>query len=118
LATLPIRTLPVTFERRWEVNPVHDSYYPEANTKRGCLQEGLFVGYRGYEHSGTKPLFPFGFGLSYTSFKYANLSIKPVSKGMDGYWWQGAHKEPRVEIVSVLTSTNLIQANWVRSMQS
>jgi len=77
----PSGRLPVTFERRWEDNPVHDSYYPEANTKRVVYKEGLFVGYRGYEHSGTKPLFPFGFGLSYTSFKYGNLSIKSLSNG-------------------------------------
>jgi beta-glucosidase len=77
----PSGRLPITFERRWEDNPVHDSYYPEANTKRVVYKEGVFVGYRGYEHSGTKPLFPFGFGLSYTSFKYGNLSIKPLPNG-------------------------------------
>jgi beta-glucosidase len=77
----PSGRLPVTFEHRWEDNPVHDSYYPDANSKRVVYKEGLFVGYRGYEHAGTKPLFPFGFGLSYTTFKYGNLSIKPVSNG-------------------------------------
>ena len=43
----------------------------------------MFVGYRGYEHAGAKPLFPFGFGLSYSSFKYGNLTIKadPGSAG-------------------------------------
>ena len=75
----PSGRLPVTFERRWEDNPVHDSYYPEANTKRVVYKEGVFVGYRGYEKAGTKPLFPFGSGLSYTTFKYSNLSIKPVA---------------------------------------
>jgi beta-glucosidase len=75
----PSGRLPVTFERRWEDNPTHDSYYPDGNTKRVVYKEGIFVGYRGYEHAGTKPLFPFGFGLSYSSFKYSNLSIKPVS---------------------------------------
>jgi beta-glucosidase len=80
----PSGRLPVTFERRWEDNPVHDSYYPEAGTKRVVYKEGVFVGYRGYEHNNTKPLFPFGFGLSYTTFTYTNLSIKPVSKGDSG----------------------------------
>ena len=76
----PSGRLPVTFERRWEDNPVHDSYYPQAGTKRVVYKEGVFVGYRGYEHNRTKPLFPFGFGLSYTTFEYSNLSIKPVSQ--------------------------------------
>ena len=74
----PSGRLPATFERRWEDNPVHDSYYPAAGSNRVVYKEGVFVGYRGYEHNGTKPLFPFGYGLSYTSFKYGNLAIKPV----------------------------------------
>jgi beta-glucosidase len=80
----PSGRLPVTFERRWEDNPVHDSYYPEADTKRVVYKEGVFVGYRGYERNGTKPLFPFGFGFSYTTFSYSNLSIKPVSNSESG----------------------------------
>lgn len=72
----PSGRLPVTFERRWEDNPVHDSYYPDAGTNRVTYREGLFVGYRGFDRSGTRPLFPFGHGLSYTTFAYANLSIK------------------------------------------
>ena len=78
----PSGHLPVSFERRWEDNPVHDSYYPEPGTRRVIYKEGVFVGYRGYEHNGTKPLFPFGFGLSYTSFAYSNLSIKPLPGGL------------------------------------
>jgi beta-glucosidase len=74
----PSGRLPATFERRWEDNPVHDSYYPAAGSNRVVYKEGVFVGYRGYEHNGTKPLFPFGYGLSYTSFQYGNLSIKPA----------------------------------------
>jgi len=80
----PSGRLPVTFERRWEDNPVHDSYYPEAGTKRVVYKEGVFVGYRGYEHNHTKPLFPFGFGLSYTTFSYTNLSIKQLSNTASG----------------------------------
>jgi beta-glucosidase len=73
----PSGKLPLTFERRWEDNPVHDSYYPNAGDKKVRYKEGVFVGYRGYEKPGTKPLFPFGFGLSYTTFTYKNLSISP-----------------------------------------
>jgi beta-glucosidase len=74
----PSGRLPATFERRWEDNPVHDSYYPPDGTTKVVYKEGLFVGYRGYEKNGTKPLFPFGYGLSYTTFKYGNLAIKPT----------------------------------------
>jgi beta-glucosidase len=75
----PSGRLPVTFERRWEDNPVHDSYYPAPGTKRVVYREGVFMGYRGYEKNGKKPLFPFGYGLSYTKFKYGNLSIQPLN---------------------------------------
>jgi beta-glucosidase len=72
-AVNPSGHLPATFERRWEDNPTHDNYYPEKGTNRVVYKEGIFVGYRGYEHNGTRPLFPFGYGLSYTTFKYSNL---------------------------------------------
>ena len=78
----PSGRLPATFERRWEDNPVHDTYYPSAGTNAVVYKEGLFVGYRGYEKNGTKPLFPFGYGLSYTTFKYANLVVKPADAGI------------------------------------
>ncbi len=74
-AVNPSGRLPVTFERREQDNPTHDSYYPGADGKRVVYKEGVFVGYRGYEHNRTKPLFPFGHGLSYTSFAYRNLKV-------------------------------------------
>ncbi|HAF24386.1 MAG TPA: glycoside hydrolase [Blastocatellia bacterium] len=85
----PSGHLPVTFERRWEDNPVSDSYYPAAGTNKVVYKEGVFVGYRGYEKNGTKPQFPFGYGLSYTSFTYGNLSItQGITKGGGpGIWW-------------------------------
>ena len=40
-------------------------------------KEGIFVGYRWYEHKKIEPLYPFGYGLSYTTFNYADLKVSP-----------------------------------------
>jgi beta-glucosidase len=40
-------------------------------------KDDLFLGYRGYEKKGIKPLYPFGYGLSYTTFGYSNISVTP-----------------------------------------
>src|SRR6185369_9905292 len=79
----PSGHLPVTFEKRWEDNPVHDSYYPAPGTKKIEYKEGIFVGYRGYEHNKVQPQFPFGFGLSYTSFKYSKLQASLTQVSFD-----------------------------------
>ena len=74
----PSGRLPISIERRWQDNPVHDSYYPKNGEKKVEYTEGLFVGYRHFDKSGIKPLFPFGYGLSYTSFAYKNLTVSPA----------------------------------------
>lgn len=79
----PSGKLPASFERRWEDNPVFHSYYPAKGESRVQYSEGVFVGYRHYDRSETKPLFPFGFGLSYTSFAYSGLSVTPASGNLD-----------------------------------
>jgi beta-glucosidase len=75
--------LSVSFEKRWEDNPVHDSYYPTDNSSVVHYRAGVFVGYRGYQMKGVAARFPFGFGLSYTSFLYSNLKIEPTTDGYD-----------------------------------
>jgi beta-glucosidase len=75
----PSGRLPISIERRWEDNAVHDSYYPKDGEKKVEYSEGVFVGYRHFDKSGIKPLFPFGYGLSYTTFAYKNLTVSPAS---------------------------------------
>ncbi len=90
----PSGKLPVSFERRREDSATFNSYYDpklgaylSADTRepRGVVHghiaysEGIFLGYRHFDKSGIKPLFPFGYGLSYTTFKYGNLKVTPAS---------------------------------------
>ena len=79
----PSGKLPVSFERRWEDNPTFHSYYPEKGSNRVPYSEGIFVGYRHYDRSETKPLFPFGYGLSYTTFAYSKLLVTPQTGNLN-----------------------------------
>jgi len=74
----PSGRLPISWERRLSDNPSAAFYYTEPGTNRVTYGDDIFVGYRGYEHNHVKPLFPFGFGLSYTDFAYTDLSVKPA----------------------------------------
>lgn len=67
----PSAKLPVTFPRRYEDNPTYLHYPGGSHVHYG---EGLFVGYRHYDAAGVEPLFPFGHGLSYTSFALSDLA--------------------------------------------
>jgi beta-glucosidase len=77
----PSGRLPISWERNLKDNPSIAYYYPTPGTLTIPYKDDVFVGYRGYEHNGVKPLFPFGFGLSYTSFKYSGLDIHPAGGG-------------------------------------
>lgn len=57
---------------------------PKANPyMRIQYNEGVFVGYRGFDKNKVTPLYPFGYGLSYTSFDYSNLTVTPVEGGYE-----------------------------------
>lgn len=69
----PSGKLPTTFPKRLKDNPASINYPGENG--QVLYGEGLFVGYRYYDAKDVEPLFPFGFGLSYTSFEYSNLKF-------------------------------------------
>ena len=94
----PSGRLPISWDRRWEDNHAHDSYYPVDGRNRVPYKEGIFTGYRGYESSSRKPLFPFGYGLSYTTFAYKNLAAHPLATS-------GPGSQLRYEVSFDLTNT-------------
>ncbi len=68
------RKLPASFERNWG-DSTADANYPGADGKV-FYKEGIFLGYRQFDSSAVKSLFPFGFGLSYTTFAYDALHVE------------------------------------------
>ena len=75
----PSGKLPITFERCLRDNPCYASYYDERGQKHVRYAEGVFMGYRGYGRGSPEPLFPFGHGLSYTTFRYDHLEVQTVN---------------------------------------
>lgn len=69
----PSGRLPATFEKRLEDTPAYGNY-PGADDKV-YYKEGMLVGYRWYDAKGIEPRFPFGYGLSYTTFQLSDLKV-------------------------------------------
>ena len=76
---LPI-TLPVNYR---DTAPIALNDY---NATETLYKEGVFIGYRWFEKQNIKPLFSFGYGLSYTNFTYSDIAISPnkTSLNLDG----------------------------------
>jgi len=84
----PAGRLPVTWGARLTDYPATDRRYPERSWKgvdgRTTYSEGVDVGYRWFEKEHIQPLFPFGYGLSYTTFAYSGLkTAKAADGGLD-----------------------------------
>ncbi|MEO7413328.1 MAG: glycoside hydrolase family 3 C-terminal domain-containing protein [Opitutaceae bacterium] len=96
--TNPSGKLPITIERRFEDSPGY-GYIPKGEelyvswdadndmshpVTDVAYHEGIFVGYRWYEHKKIAPLYAFGHGLSYTTFAYSDLRVTPAVAPLDG----------------------------------
>lgn len=77
----PSGKLPISIERNIEDNPLYADFPHFDNTRTlkeiSYKNDLTMLGYRGYDKTGTKPLFAFGHGLSYTQFTYNNISVTP-----------------------------------------
>jgi beta-glucosidase len=82
----PAGRLPETFPRSESQLPTRTAaQYPGITARNGVphakYSEGVFVGYRYFQAARETPLFPFGFGLSYTSFRFSGLHLKRLKAG-------------------------------------
>jgi beta-glucosidase len=77
----PSGHLPISWEEKTTDNPSFAHYYPDPGTNKIVYREGIFMGYRGYEHNHVEPQYPFGFGLSYTAFSFSKLKAAPADDG-------------------------------------
>lgn len=69
----PSGKLPLTWPKKYEDCPAYKNFPGE--NKEVWYGEGIYVGYRWYDARQIEPLYPFGYGLSYTSFLISNLQI-------------------------------------------
>ena len=69
----PSGKLPFTFPVKLEDSPAHYGGKEFPNPGKNFYEEGIFVGYRWFEHKGIKPRFAFGHGLSYTTFELGDV---------------------------------------------
>jgi beta-glucosidase len=81
----PSGKLPYTFPKKLSDSPIHSKkQYPGVKGQGGythsVYSEKLLVGYRWYDAKHITPLFPFGFGLSYTTFSYSHLRVHGTTK--------------------------------------
>ncbi len=77
----PSGRLPMTFPVKWSDCSAYSSYKHQDSVS--VYSDGLFVGYRWFDKHDIKPLFPFGYGLSYTKFNYTGLRITSLGNEYD-----------------------------------
>lgn len=100
----PSGKLPLTIDKDVADNiaaenfPMPINHHEVTGTYELGYDEGPYFGYRGYDRIGVEPSYPFGFGLSYTTFKYGNLSVS------DGY----VDGQPSVDVAFDVTNTGKV----------
>lgn len=115
-AVSPSGKLPFTFWGSESKNPAAKYYHASTPAvKKGSknrdpypyteYREGIFVGYRGVERFGVEPAYPFGFGLSYSSFEYSDASMEVLPEGYSvKFTVKNTGKQQASEIAQVYVS--------------
>lgn len=80
----PSGKLPFTFPAALADSPAHYDGKAFPCDGKNFYDEGIYVGYRWFEHKDIEPLFAFGHGLSYTTFEYSDARISKSSMGRGG----------------------------------
>jgi beta-glucosidase len=75
----PSGKLPFSWEKRWEDCAAYGDYPTASPPQANTYKEGVFLGYRWFDAKGIEPLFPFGAGLSYTTFRFSDLKIDSLN---------------------------------------
>jgi beta-glucosidase len=98
----PSGHLPVTFPASASQTPVSTpQQFPGVNGQVD-YSEGIDVGYRWYDQNDVTPLFPFGYGLSYTTFSYSDLRVTPLTRTAVG------QDQPAATVTATVTNTGKV----------
>jgi beta-glucosidase len=96
-SAFPGGKLPMTFPKALSDTPAFDSFPGDLKANFVEYKEGIYIGYRHYDRKPDGVLFPFGFGLSYTTFDINNVSISAKSLG----------KDQSIEVTALITNTGV-----------
>jgi beta-glucosidase len=107
----PSAKLPVTFPKSWKDSPAY-GHYPGTNLHVDYA-EGIYVGYRWFDTRHVEPLFPFGYGLSYTKFAYSDLDVTPAKVTPD----EPVHVSLRVRNTGPRAGTEIVEL-YVHDVES
>lgn len=101
-AANPSGKLPITFPARLQDVPANTpEQYPGVDGV-ARYSEGIFVGYRHYDEKKIVPLFPFGHGLSYTTFAYGGLRVSPENAAISG------NRQPKISVELEIRNTGRV----------
>ena len=103
----PSGKLPVSLPKRFEDSPAYGNY--PGKDLRVNYAEGIYVGYRYYDTKNVEPAFPFGFGLSYTTFAYRDLRVLHMTNVSGDRQWESDVALVKIRNTGTRAGTEVVQ---------